>query len=118
MIIETRSRIPFPTSASPPFGTAPRVPTCGGCRVEGALCAYVIRLRVFYTQNDETLSRTSLTYMSNANLPIAVTVARGRRSVFLWQGKWYDAQVFSNGLWPLLRLHTYNKTSCQLQLVA
>jgi len=40
--------------------------------LEGALCAYVIRLGVSLTQNDETLSRSSLRCLSNANLPIAV----------------------------------------------
>ena len=39
---------------------------------EGALCAEVIRLRVSYHPNDETLSRNSLMNMSNANFPIAV----------------------------------------------
>jgi len=43
-----------------------------GLGVQGALCAYVIRLRVSYTQNDETLSRNSLRYLSKTNLPIAV----------------------------------------------
>ena len=32
----------------------------------------MIRLRVSYNQNDETLSRNSLRYLSKANLPIAV----------------------------------------------
>jgi len=41
-------------------------------RVEDALGAQVIRLRVSYNQNDETLSRNSLRYLSKANLPIAV----------------------------------------------
>jgi len=41
-------------------------------RVKGALCAKVKRLRVSYNQNDETLSRNSLMYMSKANLTIAV----------------------------------------------
>ena len=41
-------------------------------RVKGALSAQVIRLRVFYNQNDETLSRNLLMYMRKANLPIAV----------------------------------------------
>jgi len=36
--------------------------------VKGALCALVKRLRVPYNQNDETLSRNSLMYMSKANL--------------------------------------------------
>ena len=40
--------------------------------IKGALCAQVIRLRVFYNQNDETLSRNSLIYMSKASLTIAV----------------------------------------------
>jgi len=35
--------------------------------VKGALCAEVIRLRVSYDQNDETLSRNSLIYMSRSN---------------------------------------------------
>ena len=43
-----------------------------GYRVKGALCAYLIRLRVSYNQNDETLSRNSLRYLSKASLPIAV----------------------------------------------
>jgi len=38
---------------------------------KGALCAEVIRLRVSYHQDDETLSRNSLMYKSKANLPIA-----------------------------------------------
>jgi len=42
--------------------------------LKGALCAQVIRLRVSYTQNDETLSRNSLRYLSKANLPIAVRI--------------------------------------------
>jgi len=37
-----------------------------------ALCAEVIRLRVSYNQNDKTLSRNSLRYLSKANLTIAV----------------------------------------------
>jgi len=41
-------------------------------RVEGAMCAEVIRLRVSYNRTDETLSRNSLMYMSKANLPRAV----------------------------------------------
>jgi len=41
--------------------------------VEGALCACVIRLRVYYHQNDETLSRNSLICMRKAKLPIALT---------------------------------------------
>jgi len=41
-------------------------------RAKGALCAEVKRLRVYYNQNDETLSRNSLMYMSKANLTIAV----------------------------------------------
>jgi len=45
---------------------------CVYAGVKGALCACVIRLRVSYSQNDETLSRNSLMYMSKANLPIAV----------------------------------------------
>jgi len=40
--------------------------------VKGALCAEVIRLRVSYNQNDETLGRNSLRYRSRANLPILV----------------------------------------------
>jgi len=40
--------------------------------IKGALCALVIRLQVVYNQPDETLSRSSLMYMSNANFPIAV----------------------------------------------
>jgi len=40
--------------------------------ITGALCAYVIRPRVSYNQNDETISRNSLRYLSKANLPIAV----------------------------------------------
>ena len=40
--------------------------------VKGALWAEVKRLGVSYNPNDETLSRDSLMYMSNANLPIAV----------------------------------------------
>jgi len=39
---------------------------------KGALCAQVKRLRVSYNQNDETLSRNSLRYLSKANLSIAV----------------------------------------------
>jgi len=35
-----------------------------GFRVKGALCAYVIRLRVSYNQNDEPLSQNSLRYLS------------------------------------------------------
>jgi len=41
-------------------------------RIKGALCAYVIQLRVSYNQNDETLSRNSLRYLSKASLTIAV----------------------------------------------
>jgi len=42
-------------------------------RVKGALCALVIRIRVSYNQNDETLSRNSLRYLSKeANSTIAV----------------------------------------------
>jgi len=40
--------------------------------IKGALCVYVIRLRVSHNQNDETLSQNSLRYLRNANLPIAV----------------------------------------------
>ena len=40
--------------------------------LKGALCAEVKRLRVSYNQNDETLSRNSLRYLSKANLSIAV----------------------------------------------
>jgi len=36
-------------------------------RVKRALCTYAIRLRDSYNQNDETLSRNSLVYMSNAS---------------------------------------------------
>ena len=43
-----------------------------GFKLTGALCAYMIRLRVSYNQNDEILSRNSLMYMSKANLHIAV----------------------------------------------
>ena len=32
-----------------------------------ALCAEVIRLRVLYNENDETLSQNSLRYLSKAN---------------------------------------------------
>ena len=41
-------------------------------RPQGALCASGIRFRVSYTQNDETLSRNSLRYVSEANLPMAI----------------------------------------------
>jgi len=41
--------------------------------LKGALCAEVIRPRVSYTQNDETLSRNSLINMSKANLLMEVT---------------------------------------------
>jgi len=41
-------------------------------QLKGALCAYVIRSRVSFTQNDETLSRNLLRYLSKANLPMAV----------------------------------------------
>jgi len=41
-------------------------------RVKGALCAEVKRLRVSYNQNDETLSRNSLRYLSKANSTITV----------------------------------------------
>ena len=41
-------------------------------RFKGALCAYLIRLRLSSNQNDETLSRNSLMYMSKANLLIAL----------------------------------------------
>jgi len=41
-------------------------------RVKGALCAEVIRLRVSYNQNGETLSRNSLCYLSKAYLLMAV----------------------------------------------
>ena len=41
-------------------------------RIKGALCAYVIRLRVSNIQNDETLSRNSLRYLSKANLSMVV----------------------------------------------
>jgi len=40
--------------------------------LKGALCTEVIRLRVSYDQNDETLSQNSLRYLSRASLPIAV----------------------------------------------
>jgi len=40
--------------------------------IKGALCAEVKRPRVSYNQNDETLSRNSLRYLSKANLTIAV----------------------------------------------
>jgi len=40
---------------------------------KGGLRAYVIRLRVSYNQIDETLSQNSLRYLSQANLPIAVS---------------------------------------------
>jgi len=40
--------------------------------LNGAPRAKVIQLRVFNHQNDETLSRTPLMYMSKENLPIAV----------------------------------------------
>ena len=43
-----------------------------GARIKGALCAYVIRLRVSYNQNEEIISQNSLRYLSKANLPIAV----------------------------------------------
>jgi len=48
------------------YSSRPRFP------VKGALCAEVKRLRVSYNQNDETLSRNSLRYLSKANLTIAV----------------------------------------------
>ena len=38
-----------------------------GLRVKGSLCAQVIWLRVAYNQNDDTLSRNSLRYLSKAN---------------------------------------------------
>jgi len=44
----------------------------GGAWLKGALCAEVIRPGVAYNQNDETLSRNSLRYLSKANLLIAV----------------------------------------------
>jgi len=40
--------------------------------LKGALCAQLIRLQASSNQNDKTLSRNSLMYMSKANLPIAV----------------------------------------------
>jgi len=43
-----------------------------GKGVKGALYAEVKRLRISYNQNDETLSRNSLRYLSKANLTIAV----------------------------------------------
>jgi len=42
-----------------------------GVKSKGALCAYVIRSRVSYNQNDRTLSQNSLRYLSKANLPMA-----------------------------------------------
>jgi len=39
---------------------------------KGALCVESIRLRISYNQNDETLSRNSLRYLSNANLLMPV----------------------------------------------
>jgi len=39
--------------------------------VKCALCALVIRLRVAYTQNDETLGRNSLRHLGKATLPIS-----------------------------------------------
>ena len=57
--------------------------SCGGSRleartqkgdaIESVLRAWVIRLRVSYTQNDETRRRNSLVYMSKANFRIALT---------------------------------------------
>jgi len=41
-------------------------PATGSNVFKGALCAEVIRLRVSYNQNDETLSRNSLRYLSKA----------------------------------------------------
>ena len=37
--------------------------------LKGALCAYVIRLRVSYNQNYESLSQNSLRYLGKMNLP-------------------------------------------------
>jgi len=51
---------------------AKRVVALVRVRVKGALCAQVTRLRVCYTQTDETLSRNSLRCLSKAKLPIAV----------------------------------------------
>jgi len=39
---------------------------------KGALCAQVKRLRVSYYENEKTLRRNSLRYLSKANLTIAV----------------------------------------------
>jgi len=41
--------------------------------IQGGLCPQVIRLRDLQVQNDESLSRNLLVYMSNANLPTALT---------------------------------------------
>ena len=51
--------------------SAIRVLACGRS-IKGALGAQAIRLRISYNQNDETLSRNSLRYLSKVNLPIAV----------------------------------------------
>jgi len=46
---------------------------CSIYTLKVALSAQVIRPRVSYNQNDETLRRNSLMYMSKAHLPIALT---------------------------------------------
>ena len=43
----------------------------GNVGLKDALCAQAKRLRVSYNQNDKTLSRNSLRYLSKANLTIA-----------------------------------------------
>ena len=43
-----------------------------GAYSKDALCVLLIGLRVSYNQNDETLSRNSLMYITKANLPTAV----------------------------------------------
>jgi len=50
----------------------PQLELSGEFNLKCALCAEVLRRRVSYNQNDETLSRNSLRYLSKANLPIAV----------------------------------------------
>ena len=55
--------LPHPNTTVAPFRFF------GLTHLKGALCAEVIRSRVTYNQNDETLRRNSLMYMSKAIYP-------------------------------------------------
>jgi len=41
--------------------------------LKGAMCVQVLPRRVSYAQNDKTLSRDSLRYLSEASLPVQLT---------------------------------------------